>query len=301
MSRFLDPRNDVAFKRIFLDETERLRSFLNSVLLEYIKCEIVSVEFLSSEEVPNIRYGKRNVFDLKIRDADGKVYVIEMQKRTDSSFLSRVQLYGSHALVAMAKKGEQFRNLMPVIVVVICDQNLFDDKLECINFHEVTERKTGKSYLPLLQYLFIELPKFKKSESELSSITDDWIYMFKYAEKLMNIPKHTQDKNIVGAYEEMERFNWSAAQYDAYFCAELSSNEEYSKMKDARIEGKAEGKAEGRAEGEAKGKIEGLAEGELNAKREIAKKMLSKNQDIELISDITGLSIEKIKEINITL
>ena len=52
-----------------------------------------------------------------------------------------------------------------------------------------------------------------------------------------------------------------------------------------------------RKEGWSKGKIEGIAQGSLDKSIEIAKSMLEKNMNIELISELTNLSKEKIEEL----
>ena len=60
---------------------------------------------------------------------------------------------------------------------------------------------------------------------------------------------------------------------------------------------KEEGKLEGIEEGMKKGKLEGIKEGRLAEQISMAKAMKNKNMDINLISDITGLSIEEVKKL----
>jgi hypothetical protein len=66
-------------------------------------------------------------------------------------------------------------------------------------------------------------------------------------------------------------------------------------------EGEAKGKAEGIAEGEAKGKAEGIAEGEARGKaeekEEIALILLKENHDHAFIMRITGISTERLAEL----
>ena len=64
-------------------------------------------------------------------------------------------------------------------------------------------------------------------------------------------------------------------------------------MEDMRLTGIDEGMSKGKAIGLTEGKAIGLNEG----KRKIAKNMLNKNMNVSIISELTGLSIEEIKEI----
>ena len=142
MQRFLDPTNDVAFKKIFIDKKERLVSFLNSLLEERMGGKIISITFLPTEEIPNLGQGKRNMFDLKVKDEHGSIYVVEMQRKPDKYFTPRVQLYAAHALVSNVTKGNTGKDIIPVIVISICDHLLFDEKIPCISFHQTTEEET---------------------------------------------------------------------------------------------------------------------------------------------------------------
>ena len=54
---------------------------------------------------------------------------------------------------------------------------------------------------------------------------------------------------------------------------------------------------QGYRDGLSQGKAEGFSQGKIENKKEIAKNMLSKAMEVELISEITGLSIEEIKNL----
>ena len=67
-----------------------------------------------------------------------------------------------------------------------------------------------------------------------------------------------------------------------YESREKARRDELARLYGARAEGRAEGKAEGRAEGKAEGK------------KEIAKQMLARGMDIDVVLELTGLSEEEI-------
>ena len=68
-------------------------------------------------------------------------------------------------------------------------------------------------------------------------------------------------------------------------------------LAEGRAEGRAKGRAEGRAEGRAKGQAEGRALGEKETNLKIVKKMLEKKMDIDLISELTGLTKKEIENL----
>ncbi|AAS14388.1 conserved hypothetical protein [Wolbachia endosymbiont of Drosophila melanogaster] len=80
LSKFLDPKNDVAFRRIFGTEKNKdiLIHFLNDILGFTGKDEIKEIEFLSTVMDPEIASDKQSIVDVLCRDSSGARYVIEM-------------------------------------------------------------------------------------------------------------------------------------------------------------------------------------------------------------------------------
>src|SRR5690242_15618796 len=99
--RYLDPTNDVAFKRIFNDKN-RLMDFLNAILRLEEGLKITNISFISQEELPDLGTGRRSIFDLKCTDQAGKTYVVEMQNRPEPHFINRIQCYAAHTYSSQA-------------------------------------------------------------------------------------------------------------------------------------------------------------------------------------------------------
>jgi len=306
-SRYLDPTNDVAFKKLF-SKKDLLKDFLNAVLRLEEGCKITELEFISQEEVPNFKTGRRSIFDIKCKDQEGKNYIVEMQNRPEDSFLNRIQCYASHALVSQALKGVTHKGLVPVILLVITKENLFDDEIECISYHRTLESQTKKQLLFALSYVFIELPKFTKSATELKNEEDDWLFFFSNWKDSKEPPETITDPLVLEAYETIEQFNWTAEEYDAYFRARLAAEADDLMLTKNFEEGIEKGIEKGREEGLEKGREEGLAEGLekgrkeketalKNEKIEIAKTLLLQDVDIETIVKATKLSKEEVEKL----
>jgi hypothetical protein len=80
LTKFLDPKNDVAFKKIFGTEKNKdiLIHFLNDMLVFKEKKPIVDVSFLKTMQDPDISSKKTSVVDVLCTDQDKNTYVVEM-------------------------------------------------------------------------------------------------------------------------------------------------------------------------------------------------------------------------------
>ena len=294
-SRYLDPTNDVAFKKLF-SKKELLKDFLNAVLRLEEGCKIVELDFIPQEELPSFKIGRRSLFDIKCKDQEGKYYIVEMQNKPESYFLNRVQCYASHAYVSQALRGATHEGLMPVILLVISKEKLFEDDIECISYHHTLESQTKKQLLFALSYVFIELPKFTKSANDLKSEEDDWLYFFAHWQESKEPPENVTDPLVLEAYKTIEQFNWTPEEYDAYFRARLLSDAEDILLTDSFEKGLEKGRKEKEA---AVKKAEEEKEAAIQkAEQGIAKSLLSQGVDIETIIKATTLSKEEIEKIS---
>ena len=74
--RFFDPRNDVAFKKVFVDHADLTKSFLNSTLRLEGGRKIQTVEFLPTEQLPKTSESKKSILDVLCTDERGFKYII---------------------------------------------------------------------------------------------------------------------------------------------------------------------------------------------------------------------------------
>lgn len=274
MQRYLDPTNDSLFKKIFRD-LERLKEFINAVLGLSDGMKIKEIEFLPIEQVPVIDKGKKSVFDLKVKDEAGNWYIVEMQKRYESDYLKRVQYYSAHSYVQQLTQGIKHIDLLPVIVISLVKTKIFDEAVPYISLHKTLETKTNKQYLFDLSYVFIELGKFNKNQ--FGTILDDWLHLFKCAEKENKPPENIKSKKVLDAYNVIERHNLTNEEYDAFIRTKLMEDAEEIALEEKFEKGKTERSIE------------------------IAKKMLIKKRAIEEIHDITELPLEEIEKIKVEI
>ncbi|MEM7175289.1 MAG: Rpn family recombination-promoting nuclease/putative transposase [Chlamydiota bacterium] len=218
-----------------------------------------------------------------------------MQNKKVPEVLKRTQYYTAHNYVSQARKGADYLELRPVILLATLNHEVFPDKEQYISYHRTLDVDTYESDLEDLSYVFIELPKFTKKEDELTTIQDKWIYFFKNWSKAREVPSQVNEPELVEAYKTMEEYNWSREELNAYVKANLAFTEEKEARRIEREEGREEGRKEGRKEGREEGREEGRKEGREEEKVALVRKLLKRSRPVKEISEDTGLSIKKIQ------
>ncbi|WP_264706120.1 Rpn family recombination-promoting nuclease/putative transposase [Wolbachia endosymbiont (group A) of Ancistrocerus nigricornis] len=283
LSKFLDPKLDLTFKKIF--GTERNKNILIHFLNDILGCTEVNtiqeVEFLSTIMDPEIASDKQSIVDVLCRDSSGNRYIIEMQLTRDKGFEKRAQLYAAKAYSRQADKSGKYVDLKKIFFIAISNCTLFPDKLDYISSHTIRDEKTNEHDLKDFQFIFIELPKFPKSRAEqLESVVDRWLFFFKYADETTDedLRKIAEKSPIIKlAYDELDKFHWNEKDLIAY----------EERIMDLR---KEEAILEYRLD---LAKEEGRKEREI----EVAKNLLKAGVSFNIIAQTNGLSMSEIKEL----
>jgi len=296
---FLDPKSDVAFKKLFGDITHKniLMSFLNSVLGNREGKKIIDVVLNDPANLPETLEAKASIVDVRCTDQNNNQYIVEMQVVTQKNYAARAQYYSALALSRQLGKKERYDLLVPVIFVGVLDFVLFENP-HYISHHFILDKETLAHELQHFEFHFIELPKFTKELEELEVslnselILDKWIYFLKHADSLQNIPAPLKDQAIQDAFIVLEQGNWSRAELEAYDRS-LDAWRSYEGQMEAA---KEISEAKGEARGIERGMAQGIEKGKLEAKLEIAKKLLD-IADVATIAATTDLTIEQVEEL----
>lgn len=159
--RYLDPKNDLTFKRIFAEHPHLLKSFLNAVLPLPEGRLIDTLEYLPAELVPEIPIFKNSIVDVRCYDNTGRQFIVEMQMLWTDSFKSRVLFNASKAYVKQSGRGVEYKGLQPVYSLSIVNQNFDATSDEYLHQYKIMHTENPESIMEGLEFVFIELPKFK--------------------------------------------------------------------------------------------------------------------------------------------
>jgi predicted transposase/invertase (TIGR01784 family) len=215
--KFVDIKNDVAFRKIFGNENRKevLISFLNAVLLLNENNRIVNVDILTPYQLPEIKGSKVTIVDVKAKDQNDKVYIVEMQVADIEGFDKRVLYYASKSYSAQISRGDEYEKLNPTYFIGILDFEVTKNT-GYVSRHKIIDIETQENYIKDIEFNFIELPKFNKTEVELNTVIDQWVYFLKNAENLEVKPDNLLDDGLKFAYEDADKHNWTKAELEAY-------------------------------------------------------------------------------------
>jgi predicted transposase/invertase (TIGR01784 family) len=299
ITKFLDPKNDIAFRRIFGSEKNKdiLIHFINDVLELKGSDRIKEVTFLPTIQEPEIASKKQSIVDVLCKDENGVQLIIEMQVSPQEGFEKRAQYYAAKAYSRQLNKGKEegarYIDLKSVIFIAISDNIIFKDKVFYKSDHIILDKDSYAHDLKDFSFTFIELPKFKITDINLlTNIIEKWCYFFKHANETSESDLRKiigSDQVIERAYEELNQFNWTEEEL-------LTYEQETKRIMDNKASEDYLIKT-AKTEGIQIGETRGMQIGRKEEKYEIAKNMFSNNYSIPEISRITGLSIQEINNL----
>jgi predicted transposase/invertase (TIGR01784 family) len=229
--QFADITNDIAFRKIFGNEnrTEICISFLNAVLKLEGNKKIIWVEILNPYQLPRMVGSKTTILDVRAKDEKGNFYIVEMQVTDRAGLDKRIVYYGAKSYASQLDAGENYYQLKPVIVIGILDFEYLKTP-HYLSKHLILDAETHEHKLKDLEFTFIELPKFDKSEAQLQTLTDKWIYFIKNAENLDVIPANVNDDGLKSAYAEADKHTWTKKELEEYDYARMRETDEITRV-----------------------------------------------------------------------
>ena len=286
--RFINPKIDYAFKKIFGSEQSHdiLISFLNAML--YDGNDIIrAIEILNPYLAPRIRGIKDTYLDVKATINDNSSVIIEMQVLNIEGFEKRILYNAAKACPNQLDIGEDYTDLEPVIALTITDFDMFPELNQMISRFILKEKTYLTDYsIYDIELVFIELPKFHKQLQELETLTDKWLYFLKTARKLESVPPVMEAvPAIKKAFAIANQANLSREEFDDFEHHEIFIHDQRNAIK--------RGVKQGIEQGLKQGLEQGLEQGKLETKLAIAQQLLNVLDDIA-ISTTTGLSLEQV-------
>jgi predicted transposase/invertase (TIGR01784 family) len=299
--KFADPKNDLAFKKIFGDDNKKeiLISLLNAILDFKGDNLIESVEILNPYQVPKIPELKETILDIRATNKKKGTFIVEMQKKDLHDFAKRSLYYTSKAYVSQLDKGQQYNKLKKVYFIGLLNFSMFEGD-DYISRHLILNTKTLKQEIKGFEFSFIELNKFNLDLKNLNSILEKWLYFINNASDLELIPKEFDDKQeFLEAFEIATQQTWNKKELEVYDYMSMKEYDEINALETATAKGLKKGLEKGLKKGREEGLKEGLEKGTLQRSLDIARNLLDV-LDNETIALKTGLNIEQIEKLRKT-
>ncbi|WP_420208543.1 Rpn family recombination-promoting nuclease/putative transposase [Candidatus Electronema sp. JC] len=285
--QFLDVRTDFAFKRVFGSEQSKsiLIDFLNAII-DFGDERITDLIIVDPYQVPPLKGMKDSYVDVKAVLSNRAKVIIEMQVLNVEGFEKRVLYNAAKLYSSQLRRSQQYAGLEPVIALTITDFEMFKDFDKVISYWNLREKEQLVQYSDEIELIFVELPKFKKNEDELDSVTDKWIYFIKNAGSLDFIPKTFTELPLLEAFDLANTAALSEEELEVQF----KRRDFIMLQQGALMKAEKDGLAKGMEKGMAKGLEQGMEKGQREAKLAIARSLLAHGIGLEVIAASTGLS-----------
>ena len=294
--RYLNPKADLTFKKVFGEHPDLVISFLNALLpFQSDDEEITWVEYLNPELVPVNPLRKDSVVDVRCRDRLGRQFIVEMQMMWTSAYKQRVLFNASKAYVSQLDKGGDYELLQPVYSLNLVNDTFSEGKAYYHDYRIVETAETHE-VIEGLRFIFIELPKFTPKNYGDKKMQVLWLrYLTEIGEQTREVPRELlANPEISKAVTQLEESAFTEAQLLGYekFWDIVSTAKMH--LSSSRREGLEQGRKEGIEEGRKEGRKEGLEEGRKEERLRNARAMKAKGFSTEDIAEITGLAPEEI-------
>lgn len=285
--RYLNPKADLTFKRVFGEHPDLVKSFLNALLPLEPEENITDIEYLPSEMVPENPLRKNSIVDVRCKDNKGRYFIVEMQMIWSPEFKQRVLFNASKAYVRQMDSGEKYDLLQPVYSLNLVN-DIFEPELEeYYHYYRLVHMQHSERVINGLQLVFVELPKFTPHTYSEKKMQMLWLrYLTEIDEKTREVPEELlQNPEIKKAVTVLEESAFTPEQLLGYEKFWDIISVEKTLVSSAERKGKEEGKKEG------------IEEGKKEEKLLIASNAKKQGLSPDMISSLTGLSIEEIKKL----
>ena len=273
--KYINPYTDFGFKKLFGTEMNKdlLISFLDALFNGTAK-EIEDVQYLNGENLGDGYGDRRSVFDVYCSAKDGSRFIVEMQKAEQTYFKDRSVYYATTPICQQAPKGKWDYHLENVYTVGILNFEFPNNEYPTDSYrHEIKLKDVEDNHVfyDKLTFFYLEMPKFNKTEDELVTMFDKWMFILRNLSRLLDRPKALQDRVFDKLFRQAEIAKYSDAERRQY----ETSLKEYWDYTSTLETAERKGEKKGQIDAARKMKVDGMA--------------------VELIVKYTGLTAKEIE------
>lgn len=234
---------DLTFKKAFNPDTQNkvcLIELLNALLEGEIDEPIEDVQSRNKEYSDGSNENRTTIFDLHCVDTKKRKFIIEVQIAKQENIVNRAIYYAAQTVVSQGDRGRGYKyGLDPVITVVFMEFSVFDEQDKYLRKAMLRE-KDGARISRTLNFVFVELPKFRKKLEELETNLDKCLYALCHIKELRKMPSTYTGSSFELLFRTAELAKFSKeeqkmidaaqkAKWDAY------AIQSYREKEDARI------------------------------------------------------------------
>ncbi len=313
MAKYLDPKADLTFKKVFAEHKDLMISFLNAMLPLNEDGQIKSIEYIPVELIPKTPLLKDTIVDVSCKDQQGRSFIVEMQMIWQPEFLKRVLFNSSKSYVKQLDKGGAYSDLQPVYSLNLVNDVFRDDTDDYYHDYGIVDIKYNDQVIEDMHLIFIELPKFKPHNFNDKKMMVLWLrFLTEIDEKTREAPEvlleNPETRKALDLVEESAYDDTQMNSYD-HFWDVVSTERTYISsairqglrqgIEQGMKQGMKQGMEQGMKQGMKQGMEQGMEQGMKQSKTDIAKNLLALNIPTETIMKATGLTEEEISKLKV--
>ncbi len=287
-SKFINPFTDYGFKRLFGTEStkELLIDFLNQLLPA--RHQIADLRYAQNEHLGVNEIDRKAVFHVYCISHSGDRFIVELQKARQTYFKDRSIFYSSFLVQEQAQTGDWNFKLSVVYTVailnfVLSDAESYPDVVSVVQLKD----QHGRVFYNKLTFIYMEMPKFRKSIDELETQADKWQYVFNNLGTLQERPEAIKGPVFDRLFSEAEIAKFSKAERDSYERSLKSYRDLKNTLEAAMLKGLEDGIEQGYKDG--------VQQGIKQQAIQTARNALANGLSVAMIVKLTNLSEKEIK------
>lgn len=278
--KYLDPKTDLTFKKVFGEHENLVMSLLNALLPLDDDEVITHVEYATPEMLPETEKNKLSIVDVRCIDNYGRTFLVEMQLYYFKTFFDRVLYNACKSYSYQSVKGMSYSDLKPVYSLNIINDVVPQYKDDWRQDWFMTSKQDSSKIAKNICLTFIQLPNFSPETKGMKKLTELWLSFLTAinGDKEPNISAEMlENEEIAQALTILEKSAFTEDEmyyYDRYWDALAK---ERSALSDFFEKGKAEGERQ-----------KAVA---------VAKSLLDSGVSIDIIASSTGLTVDEIEKL----
>ena len=284
---------------------EIVEGFISALLKSYGYKDVKIISLLDTESNKENKKSKRSLADLVVEDEEHNKYIVEIERQYKDSFIHKACFNTSRLIVDHLGEQMDYMKIVKVFHIsllyfpvgkgaihhgqTIVREMETKEKLSVHIVDPETKEIICDATDILPEYFFISVPLFN---DRLEKEMDDWLYVLKYDDvpATYHSPymQRVADKLSILKMTPEERESYS------YYMKQIYSDRDELQAAETR------GEIKGEIKGIEKGREEGRAEERKKLeeeKKDMARKMLQMEMNVEAVSNVTGLSVKVVQSL----
>lgn len=275
--RYISLLTDFGFKRIFgtPPNKELLINFLNTLFNG--RRVIKDLKYSNAEHLGDIYTERKAIFDVYCESIDGEKFIVEMQNASQKYIKDRTIYYSTFPIREQAPKGDNWDfKLNPVYTVALVNFNMKEDSFdqqEISHQVQLCDTATKRVFFDKLEFIYVEVTKFDKSEKELVTLYDKWLFALKNLATLTDRPAALRDKIFDRLFQTAEIAKFTPTELKEY----EDSLKNYRDLRNSLDTAEEKGR--------------------LDEKKDTVKRLLATGTSVDIIAIAAGMTENEVKQI----